>query len=218
MSFDWSVISNNKDIIYAGLMMTLSLAGISALISLAFGTIVALAQHSGPSAIRTLISAYVELMRNTPLLITLYMVYFGLPYVGVMIPTFTSVVVALVMQHSAFVSEVIRGGLLSVPRAQIEAGKALGMRPLMVYRVVVLPQALGTSLPPLIGVLVILLQDTSLGAAISATDLTMAAKVISQRTATSFEPFIAIAVTYLAMAWIISQAGRLIESRLKVVK
>jgi ABC-type amino acid transport system permease subunit len=138
--------------------------------------------------------------------------------VGIAIPPFTSAVLALVMQHTAFISEIIRGGILSVPRAQVEAGRAMGMTPLKTFGIVILPQAFSAALPSLVGAIVILLQDTSLGAAIAEVDLTMAAKVISQRTATSFEPFIAIAALYFALAWLISQAGRMVEARYKIAR
>jgi His/Glu/Gln/Arg/opine family amino acid ABC transporter permease subunit len=218
MKMDWSAVTNNLDVLYDGLQITLALAVISIVLSLIFGAILAAIRVSRFKIANQLAVAYIELFRNTPLLITIYLIYFGLPLVGILIPAFTSAIVALTMQHSAFVSEIIRGGFLSVPRSQIEAGRALGMTPFKTFRIVLLPQALATSLPSLVGALVILLQDTSLGAAIAEVDLTMAAKVISQRTATSFEPFLAIAAIYLVLGWLVGQGGRQLEARVRIVK
>lgn len=218
MRMDWSAVINNVDTLVQGLITTLELSTVSIAFSIVFGTALALARLSNIALVDAMVSAYIELFRNTPLLITLYLIYFGLPLIGILIPPFTSAVLALVVQHSAFISEIIRGGILSVPRSQIEAGRAMGMTPLKTFRIVILPQAVATALPSLVGSLVILLQDTSLGAAIAEVDLTMAAKVISQRTATSFEPFITIAAIYLVLAWLISRTGRMIESRLRIVR
>jgi His/Glu/Gln/Arg/opine family amino acid ABC transporter permease subunit len=218
MRMDWSAVINNVDTLVQGLITTLELSTVSIAFSIVFGTALALARLSNIALVEAMVSAYVELFRNTPLLITLYLIYFGLPLIGILIPPFTSAVLALVVQHGAFISEIIRGGILSVPRSQIEAGRAMGMTPLKTFRIVILPQAVATALPSLVGSLVILLQDTSLGAAIAEVDLTMAAKVISQRTATSFEPFITIAAIYLVLAWLISQTGRMIESRVRIVR
>jgi His/Glu/Gln/Arg/opine family amino acid ABC transporter permease subunit len=218
MRMDWSAVINNVDTLVQGLITTLELSTVSIAFSIVFGTALALARLSNIALVEAMVSAYVELFRNTPLLITLYLIYFGLPLIGILIPPFTSAVLALVVQHGAFISEIIRGGILSVPRSQIEAGRAMGMTPLKTFRIVILPQAVATALPSLVGSLVILLQDTSLGAAIAEVDLTMAAKVISQRTATSFEPFITIAAIYLVLAWLISQTGRMFESRVWIVR
>ena len=218
MRMDWSAVTHNVDTLVQGLITTLSLAAVAMVFSIVFGAAIALARLSNIKLLEGVVVVYIEALRNTPLLITLYLIYFGLPLVGILIPAFTSAALALVMQHSAFISEIIRGGILSVPKSQVEAGRAIGMTPFKTFRIVILPQAFATALPSLVGSLVILLQDTSLGAAIAEVDLTMAAKVISQRTATSFEPFITIAALYLILCWIVGQAGSLLESRFRIVR
>jgi His/Glu/Gln/Arg/opine family amino acid ABC transporter permease subunit len=218
VSFDFSLLERNLDVLLDGLAMTCRLAVLSGILSLIGGTLLALLRAKAPPAAGRVVYAYVEVMRNTPLLITLYLIYFGLPMVGVVIPTFTSVVIALVMQHCVFVSEIIRGGFLSVAATQIEAGKALGMSGWEIFRIVQAPQILSTTLPALTGAAIILLHDTSLAAAISLVDLTMAAKVISQRTAASFEPFIAIAVCYSIISWAMSLLAGNLERRMQVAR
>lgn len=211
--FDWSVIARSREELLNGFQLTVMLACLAGGLSLVGGLLLCAARLKARGPFAWVLTAYVELMRNTPLLITLYLIYFGLPMVGFQIPTFTCVVVVLVMQHSVFVSEVLRGGFLAVPLAQIEAGRAIGMRPLTIFRIVQFPQAWSASVPALMSVLVLLIHDTSLGAAISLVDLTMAAKVISQRTAASFEPFVAIAVCYSLLSWLLSRAGGFFERR-----
>ncbi|MCW5237555.1 amino acid ABC transporter permease [Verminephrobacter eiseniae] len=216
--FDWSVIERSQDALISGFFLTLRLTVIAGVASLLGGLVLGIARIKAQGHIRFLLTAYVEVMRNTPLLVTLYLVYFGLPMVGIDIPTFPCVVVVLVMQHTVFVSEVLRGGFLSVSISQIEAGRALGMRPLAIFRIVQFPQAWSASVPALINALIILVHDTSLGAAVSLGDLTMAANVISQRTASSFEPFLAIAVCYSALSWSLSRAGSFLERRSKIAR
>lgn len=211
--FDWSVIARSREELLEGFQLTVMLAGLAGGLSLVGGLLLCAARLKARGPVAWVLTGYVELMRNTPLLITLYLIYFGLPMAGLQIPTFACVVVVLVMQHSVFVSEVLRGGFLAVPLAQIEAGRAIGMRPFAIFRIVQLPQAWSASVPALMSVLVLLIHDTSLGAAISLVDLTMAAKVISQRTAASFEPFVAIAVCYSVLSWLLSRAGSFFERR-----
>lgn len=216
--FDWSVIERSRAELWDGFALTVMLSGLAGVLSLIGGLLLGLARTKCTGVVAVVLSAYVEVMRNTPLLVTLYLVYFGLPMIGLVIPTFTSVVVVLVMQHIVFVSEVLRGGFLSVPLSQIEAARALGMRPMAIFRIVQFPQAWSASVPALIGALILLVHDTSLGAAVSLVDLTMAAKVISQRTAASFEPFVAIAVCYSLISWILSRAGRYFERRTRIAR
>jgi His/Glu/Gln/Arg/opine family amino acid ABC transporter permease subunit len=216
--FDWSVLERSREELLDGFLLTVLLSAVSGVASLFGGLVLGVARIKAPRAIAFVLTAYVEIMRNTPLLVTLYLVYFGLPMFGLTLPTFTCVVVVLVMQHSVFVSEILRGGVLSVPLSQIEAGRALGMRPFAIFRIVQFPQIWSASLPALIGSLILLVHDTSLGAAISLVDLTMAAKVISQRTASSFEPFVAIAACYSALSWLLSRAGNFFERRSTIAR
>jgi polar amino acid transport system permease protein len=216
--FDWSLIVRNQDAFTTGLWLTCLLSLTAGALSLVLGFSLAALRIKAGRLLGPVLTAYVELMRNTPLLLTLYLIYFGLPMVGLAIPTFTCVVVALVLQHTVFVSEIIRGGFLSVPNTQIEAGRALGMTPFEVFRIVRFPQAFSAALPALMGALIILVHDTSLGAAISLVDLTMAAKVVSQRTASSFEPFVAIAILYSLISWVLSRIGAVVERRTAIAR
>ena len=216
--FDWNVIESSREALLEGLVLTLELSVLAGVLSLIGGLVLGIVRTKVRGTVAGVLTAYVEVMRNTPLLVTLYLVFFGLPMIGFALPTFASVVLVLVMQHIVFVSEILRGGFLSVPLAQIEAARALGMRPLAIFRIVQFPQAWSASVPALIGALILLVHDTSLGAAVSLVDLTMAAKVISQRTASSFEPFVAIAVLYSIVSFLLSRFGNFFERRSKIAR
>ncbi|NYT37274.1 amino acid ABC transporter permease [Allopusillimonas soli] len=218
MSFNWSLIESSWGALLSGLWLTFLLSIMAGVLSLLIGLILAVVRLKTRGVLGNLLTGYVELMRNTPLLVTLYLVYFGLPMLGFLIPTFACMVIVLVMQHSVFVSEIMRGGFLAVPRSQLEAAQALGMRPFAIFRIVRFPQAFSASVPALISALIILVHDTSLGAAISLVDLTMTAKVIAQRSASSFEPFIAIAVCYSILSWLLSRLGVRFERRAAIAR
>lgn len=218
MRFDFDSLMRYSDVFLEGLVTTLAIAALSSVLSLLLAFLFVVVLLYGDQTVRRLLGCYIEVMRNTPLLVTIYLIYFGLPHIGIMTSTFVSIVIAIVMQHSAFLCEVLRGGFLAIPRSQIAAAEAIGMTRSQVFRFVLVPQASVTALPGLVGGLILLLQDTSLGAAISIVDLTMAAKVVSQRTATSLEPFIVIAAMYLCLSLAIGHAGRRLEARLSFAR
>ena len=156
---------------------------------------------------------YVELLRNTPLLIQMYLVYFGLPLIGLTLSPFACGAVAIAAQHSAFLTEVYRGGIESIGGGQHEAARALGMDGWLTMRLVVLPQALRKVIPPLGNQLVILVKDSSLVSAIGLMDLTLTGKALIERSAASYEVFVTIAIFYLALTSLLSLALRLLERR-----
>jgi polar amino acid transport system permease protein len=154
-----------------GLWVTLELTVASLALGFPLGAALAVAVSSSRRAIRWPSIALVELGRGTPGLIVLYLVYYGLPQAGLTLPNFLAATVALAISTAAYSSEIFRAGLLAVPAGQREASKALGLRPLKEFRLVVLPQALKFVIPPLIGFAIILYQATSLAFAISTPEL-----------------------------------------------
>lgn len=154
-----------------GLWVTLKLTVASLALGFPAGAALAVAVSSPRRAIRWPSIALVELGRGTPGLIVLYLVYYGLPQAGLTLPNFLAATVALAISTAAYSSEIFRAGLLAVPAGQREASKALGLKPLKEFRLVVLPQALKFVIPPLIGFAIILYQATSLAFAISTPEL-----------------------------------------------
>jgi len=160
-----------------------------------------------------LVSAYVEIMRNSPLLVQMYLLYFGLPLVGIFWSSIACGVIAIALQHGAFLSEILRSGIQSLSQRQWEAGSAIGMRRSAVIRLVILPQAFIKVLPALGNQLIVLVKDTSLVSAIGVMDLTLTGKMTIERSGASFEAFIAVAAFYLVLTSALGLVLRVIEAR-----
>jgi polar amino acid transport system permease protein len=181
-------------------------------LALVFGFVL-LAPRMGTPLVAVPTVAFIELMRNTPLLLQIYLIYFGLPLIGLYPSEFVCGVIGIALQHGAFLVEIYRGAIESVSRRQWEAGRAIGMSRFTVFRHVVAPQALLKILGPLGNQLIVLAKDTSLISAIGVMELTMTGKVAIERSAASAEVFVAIALFYLALSSVLGGALRLVERR-----
>jgi His/Glu/Gln/Arg/opine family amino acid ABC transporter permease subunit len=196
-----------------GFTVTLSVALTSMALALVLGLLL-LALRMAKSRLLTVpVKGYIELMRNTPLLLQIYLIYFGLPLLGFFPSEFVCGVVGIALQHAAFLVEILRGGIESISQRQREAARAIGMRRLATFRYVILPQTVLKVLGPLGNQLIVLVKDTSLVSAIGVMELTMVGKVAIERSAVSIEIFAAIAVFYLALTSILGGALRLVERR-----
>ncbi len=167
---------------------------------------------SSNALIRTPIVAYIELVRNTPLLLQVYVFYFALPLFGILISGFMCGVIGLASQHGAFLAEIYRGGIEAVSKHQREAGKALGMTQLQSMRLVILPQALIKIAPLMSNQLVLLIKDTAVVSAIGVMELTLAAKVTIERSAATMEVFVLIAILYLILTSSLGLVARGLET------
>ena len=196
-----------------GFTVTLSVGLASMALALALGVLLLGPRMSKSRLLRLPVEAYIELMRNTPLLLQIYLIYFGLPLLGYFPSEFVCGVVGIALQHAAFLVEILRGGIESISQRQWEAARAIGMRRLAAFRYVILPQTFLKVLGPLGNQLIVLVKDTSLVSAIGVMELTMVGKVAIERSAVSIEIFAAIAVFYLALTSVLGGALRLIERR-----
>jgi His/Glu/Gln/Arg/opine family amino acid ABC transporter permease subunit len=197
----------------AGFLVTLGVAAAAIPLALALGLMLLAPRMARSPAVSGLAVGYIELMRNTPLLVQIYLLYFGLPLLGFFPSEFTCGVAGIALQHAAFLAETYRGGIESISRHQWEAARAIGMGRFKVFRVVILPQAVMRILGPLGNQLIILAKDTSLVSAIGVVELTMTAKVAIERSAASFEIFVAVALFYLVLTTVLGGALRLAEHR-----
>lgn len=216
MSFDFGFVLRAVPVIGEGLATTLALAGPAILLSAAWGVPLAVALTSGRSWLRLPAAAYVELVRNTPVLVQMFFIFFGSGVLGYPLSGFVAGLLALVLQNGAYAAEIYRAGIQSVTHRQAEAGLALGLMPGQVFRLVVLPQAVRKVLPPLSNQGVLIIKDTSLVATISVAEMTFQARLMADRTAAVFEIFFALALFYLAVTTAFALAMRLLESRLRV--
>lgn len=195
-----------------GLYMTLGIAAAGFCLSTALGLAAAVGRLSPWPFCRFAAGAYVQLLRNTPLLLQLFFVYFLLSPLLALGP-FGSAVLALGAFEGAYMAELFRAGLLSVPRAQWEAALSLGFGLGQALRLVILPQAARNMLPPLTNQVVTLIKDTSLVSAIAVADLTLRAQAIIAETFLAFEVWLLVAAVYLALTLCASVPGWLLERR-----
>jgi polar amino acid transport system permease protein len=196
-----------------GFAVTLNVAVASMVLALALALLLLAARTAKNRLLTAPVKAYIELMRNTPLLLQIYLIYFGLPLLGFFPTEFICGVVGIALQHAAFLVEIFRGGIESISQRQWEAARALGMGRLAAFRYVILPQTFLRVLGPLGNQLIVLVKDTSLVSAIGVMDLTMTGKMQIERSAVSIEIFVAIALFYLTLTTVLGGGLRLIEWR-----
>jgi polar amino acid transport system permease protein len=198
--FNFRDVLASTDMLLEGALLTLQLSAVAMAWGLAIGIVGALARSWGPPPLRLAATAYVEAIRNTPLLIQLFLVFFGLPSAGIRLDANTAAVVALSVNLGAYATEIIRAGIEAVHKSQIEAGLALGLSRLEVFRYIVLFPALKTIYPALASQFILLMLATSIVSQIAATELFHMASILQSRTFRDFEVYIVAAGMYLAMA------------------
>lgn len=182
-----------------GVVSTLVLAALSILFGSIIGTLGAVGRSFGPRWLSLIIAGYVELIRNTPLLIQLYFVFFSLPMFGLKFSSNTAAIIALSIHLGAYATEILRAGIAAVPRGQIEAAKSLGLSSYRIIRHVVLVPAVRAVYPALSAQYILQLMGTSIVGAIAAEELTAIANNLVMETFRSFEVYIVIAVIYFVL-------------------
>lgn len=187
--------------ILEGVWITLLLSGLAMIGGLVIGIACAAARVYGPSWLRRIVGTYVEIIRNTPLLVQLFLIFFGLPSFGVRLDGLTAAIIALVINLGAYTTEIVRAGLEAVPKAQVEAGHSLGLSGLQVFRYVVMFPALKAMFPALASQFVLLMLATSVVSQISVEDLFHVASIVQSRTFRDFEVYTVIGVLYLGLAF-----------------
>ena len=214
-TFRWDVVWGNLPFLLSGLKMTLLISTITLVASIVLGMVVALADMSRLRSMRFLGQLWGEIIRNTPILVQLLWVYYVLPIVfGVEISAFSACIIGLSVYSSAFIAEVYRAGIQSVPKGHREAAQVLGLSQTQTFSRIVLPQAVRTTLPPLAANFVQLIKYSSLASVISVEEVTRRATELSSTTFRPLEIFSFVAVIYLAICWPLAQAIRIWERRL----
>lgn len=213
---DFAFIRTNAPFLLEGAAMTVALAGLALLGATLGGVLVAGLTTSRLTPLRWVGNAFVELMRNTPILVQVFVLYFGMPAVGLRLSAFASAVLALSLQNSAYIGEIYRAGLESVHPRQREAALALGMLPRTALWAIVAPQALRRILPPLGNQLIIIVKDTSVASTIAVAELTQAGKLLLDRSAAPYETFATVALFYLAMSATVAGVLKLVALRYPV--
>ncbi len=210
---DFSVLSEYMPAILDGLLMTIKISILSIILGSIMGVAGALCRISHSFLLRSIGNIYVEWIRNTPLLIQILFIYFGLGVFFSLSPMAASVL-ALSFFAGAYITEIIRAGIQSIHRGQREAALSIGMTEWQAMRLVILPQAIKRILPPLAGQFITLVKDSSLVSVIAVTDLTYVAKNIVTITFRAFEVWLAIAAFYFMLSFGLSLVVRKLEKRL----
>ena len=209
---DFGVLVEYFGLLLKGVGVTLGLTAIAATLGIALSIGGAATARWGLRWARALVALYVELIRNTPFIVQLFFVFFGLPSLGLQMSALQAAVLAMTINLTAYSIEIVRAGIEAVAPGQREAGLALGVGPVTVFFWVILPQAIANVYPALVSQIVITMLESAVVSQIAVTDLTHVADFIQSRTYRAFETYFAIALVYLAMSvclrWLFARGGR----------
>ena len=194
-----NVVLDNLDVFYEGMRRTLELSVLSFILAFILGIVLAAFRVSPVPPLRWASATYIELVRNTPLLVLMYLVVFALPSIGFTYSFYASAIIVLSAYTATFVGETVRSGINAVSKGQTEAARALGLTFPQVLNLVVMPQALRTVVGPLGGIFIALLKNSGVAVAISVAELTSAATQLGTDTAQFIPAFLGAAVAYLIL-------------------
>lgn len=202
-TFEFGPVFANADTIVDGVWLTLELSALGILLGLALGILLAVIRDAAPRLVRGVVDGYIELIRNTPFLIQLFIIFFGLPTLGIRLDAFQAAVLTTTLNLGAYATEIIRAGIESIHPSQLEAGASLAMTKLQVFRYVVLMPALARVWPSLTSQFVLTLLGTSVCSFISVQELSGSAAQVESETFRSFETYIVVTLVYLALSMLL---------------
>ncbi|EJK82222.1 amino acid ABC transporter permease [Rhizobium rhizogenes] len=215
--FDFGWLAEYYPVLIKGVLVTIELTLVGAVVGIALGIACAWARALGPRWLKPIVATYVELIRNTPFLIQLFFIFFGLPGIGIHMSEITAANLAMIVNLGAYSCEIIRAGIQATPRGQFEAGASLAMTPFETFRHVILVPSLQRIWPALSSQVVIVMLGSAVVSQIAAEDLTFAANFIQSRSFRAFEAYFVSTAIYLLLAIILRQlltaAGSLIFPR-----
>ena len=200
-TLDFGAVWAAFDQLVAGAGLTLLLTGQAIVLGMAVAVACAWVRTNGPRPLRRVVGGYVEVIRNTPFLLQLYFFFFGLPALDIRLAPTPAALLTMVINLGAYATEIVRAGIEAVPHGQTEAGRALGFRPLQIFRFIVLPPAVRAIYQPLAGQFTMVLLGSSITSAISANELTSAANLMQSVTFRTFETYLVVTFMYLGMVF-----------------
>jgi polar amino acid transport system permease protein len=200
--FDFSFLAERWPAFLEGAWLTIQLTVVSIALGFVLGTLCAVLRVYGGSVVRRLIGGYVEMIRNTPLLVQIFLVYFGLASLGLKLSAELSAIIALVINVGAYTTEIMRAGIEATGKTQLEAADCLGLSRVQIILHIVLLPAMERVYPALSSQFVLLMLASSVTSQISAEELTAVANVIQSDTYRSFEVYLVVAVVYLALSFL----------------
>ena len=203
-------------ILIPGITYTIPLTLVSFAIGLFIAILVALVQVSNVKVLNPIVKFYVWVIRGTPLLVQLFIIFYGLPSLGILLNAIVAAIIAFSLNVGAYASETLRAAILSVPAGQIEAGYSLGMNYFQVLHRIILPQAFKVSVPPLFNSFISLVKDTSLAANITVTEMFMVSQRIAAKTYEPLALYCEVAVIYLIFCTVLANVQHQAEKLLKL--
>ncbi|HVR51562.1 MAG TPA: amino acid ABC transporter permease [Pseudorhodoferax sp.] len=200
IELDFGAVLSQWPLLATGMLWTIALTAVSAVLGVALGVVFAWVRSHGAPWLKWVVGTYVELIRNTPFIVQLFFIYFGLPAAGVKLNAETASVIAMVVNLSAYATEIIRAGIDATPRGQLEAAASLALSRMQTFTRVVLPPALKKVWPALVSQTIIVMLGSAVCGQISTPELSYAANLIQSRNFRAFEAFIVATVLYLLLA------------------
>jgi polar amino acid transport system permease protein len=214
ITLDFAAVLVEWPMLAKGVAMTVFLTAVSAVVGVAVGIACAWARVYGAGVLRAVVSAYVELIRNTPFIVQLFFIFFGLPSLGLKLSPEVASVSAMVVNLSAYAAEIVRAGIEATPKGQIEAAQSLALSARQVFTHVVLPPALKRVWPALVSQIIIVMLGSAVCGQISTQELSYAANLIQSRNFRAFEAFIIATLLYLLLAVLLRRLLNWIGPRL----
>jgi len=214
--FDFRLIVESIPFLAKGAVYTVQVSVLAIVFGLVLGWMLGLVAVSGVRWLRAIAWGYVQFIRGTPLLVQIFLIYFGLPTLGINIPAYWSGVIALGLNSTGFQAEIVRAGIESIDRGQTEAARSIGMSSFQTLVFILVPQTIRRVIPPLTNELITLTKSSSLLSAIAVLELTHAGQAIIARTFAPFEIYAAVAVFYLVLVAALSRGSALLERRVFV--
>lgn len=211
----WTSVWKYRDVFWRGWLLTIELSVLSLLTSMVFGVCAALSRESRVLPLRSAALLYVELIRGTPLLAQILFLYYVVADGFGLQDRLAAGVMILSLFSGAYLAEIIRAGIRSVPASQLESARAIGLTPWQTHRFVIVPQALRQILPPLAGQLASLIKDSSLLSIIGIGEFTLAAQQVNSATYRTLESYFPLAAGYLALTLPVSLLARILEQRIR---
>jgi len=197
--FNFRIIFEYLPLFLTGLRSTFFISIVSIMLALVTGTIACACRISSIKMLKYPAIAYIEIIRSTPLLVQIYFLYFGLPTLGIRVPEIQTGIIALMLNSGAYIAEIIRAGISSVDDGQIEAGVSSGLNYFQRMRFIILPQALGATVPPLLGQAIVLVKDSALLSLISVMELTRCGQTMTSERFMPTEAFLTVAFFYMCI-------------------
>jgi len=215
--FYFNELVNSLPFFLKGVWMTVAVSGLSLIFGTIIGFICGILRTSGNTFVKLIIGIWVDLIRGTPFLVQVFIIFFILPSIGIELEAFPAAVIALSNLAASFICEIVAGGILAVPTGQREAATASGLSGYQQLRHIILPQAMRTILPPLVGQYVLLVKDSSVVSAIGVVDITRVGWLTVQRIPEGLMVFGLVGLLYFAICYPLINLSSFLEKRMTVV-